>query len=153
MMKNIIIFCIGFAAGVACCNLPEQRSASLPGRTTVLTRVDTVRVTCPEIVVVRAAGEFTERFATVADSVGCTDSADVRVPCSQAVYAGGGYRAYVSGYRPRLDSIILHRPTVERIQTVAVRQRRLGIALQAGYGFTPKGLQPYVGVGISWRIL
>lgn len=153
MMKNIIIFCIGFAAGVACCNLPEQRSASLPGRTTVLTRVDTVRVTCPEIVVVRAAGEFTERFATVADSVGCTDSADVRVPCLQAVYAGGGYRAYVSGYRPRLDSIILHRPTVERIQTVAVRQRRLGIALQAGYGFTPKGLQPYVGVGISWRIL
>lgn len=151
-MKNIIILCVGFAAGMAYCNLSEHRPAALPGRTTVLTRVDTVRVTRPEIVVVRAAGEFTERFA-VADSAGCTDSADVRVPCSQAVYAGDGYRAYVSGYRPKLDSIILHRPTVERIQAVAVRQRRLGIALQAGYGFTPKGLQPYVGVGISWRIL
>lgn len=152
MMKNIIILCVGFVAGMACCNLSEHRPAVLPGRTTVLTRVDTVRVTRPEIVVVRAAGEFTERFE-VADSAGRTDSADVRVPCSQAVYAGDGYRAYVSGYRPKLDSIILHRPTVERIQTVAVRQRRLGIALQAGYGFTPKGLQPYVGVGISWRIL
>lgn len=152
MMKNIIILCVGFVAGMACCNLSEHRPAVLPGRTTVLTRVDTVRVTRPEIVVVRAAGEFTERFE-VADSAGHTDSADVRVPCSQAVYAGDGYRAYVSGYRPKLDSIILHRPTVERIQTVAVRQRRLGIALQAGYGFTPKGLQPYVGVGISWRIL
>lgn len=153
MMKNIIIFCIGFAAGVACCNLSEHRPEVLPGRTTVLTRVDTVRVIRPEFVVVRAAGEFTERFATVADSVGRTDSADVRVPCSQAVYAGDGYRAYVSGYRPRLDSIILHRPTVECFRTAPVRQRRLGIALQAGYGFTPKGLQPYVGVGISWRIL
>lgn len=152
MMKNIIILCVGFLAGMACCNLSEHRPAVLPGRTTVLTRVDTVRVTRPEIVVVRAAGEFTERFE-VADSAGRTDSADVRVPCAQAVYAGDGYRAYVSGYRPKLDSIILHRPTVERIQTVAVRQRRLGIALQAGYGFTPKGLQPYVGVGISWRIL
>lgn len=153
MMRNFIILCVGFAAGVACCRLSEHPTAAVPGRTTVLMRVDTVRVIQPEIVVVRAVGEFTERLAAVTDSVGHADSAEVRIPCSQAVYAGDGYRAYVSGYRPKLDSIILHRPTLERFQAAPASQRRLAIAIQAGYGFTPKGVQPYVGVGISWRIL
>ena len=62
-----------------------------------------------------------------------------------------GCRAYVSGYKPRLDSLALFRSTaaVSVVQPEARRERRFSVGLQAGYGITPKGLQPYIGLGIS----
>ncbi|MDE6854744.1 MAG: hypothetical protein K2J38_06765 [Muribaculaceae bacterium] len=152
-MKNIMILIAGFIAGVAFCNLSDSRPTAEPGRTTVLLRVDTVRGTRPEIVVVRAAGEFTDRFKVLTDSTGATDSVEATVPCTQAVYAGEGYKAYVSGYRPKLDSIILHHPSATVVRAAPAAERRFSIGVQAGYGLTPRGMQPYVGVGITWKIL
>lgn len=78
-----------------------------------------------------------------------TDSVDVEIPITQKKYEGEGYRAYVSGYNPSLDSLLLFRE-VERVTIRSpTKSPRFSVGLQAGYGITPKGFQPYIGVGIA----
>lgn len=113
-------------------------------------RIDTVRVTQPETVYVRQLGSRQVRLP-LADTVAAVcDSADVVIPVEQSVSEGEGYRAYVSGYRPRLDSLVFVR--TENIALLPARQKRWSFGVQAGYGLTPRGLQPYIGVGIAFRL-
>lgn len=77
------------------------------------------------------------------------DSAIISLPITQTKYETDEYRAYVSGYKAKLDSIFVHKTvTTVRIRE-PTKQKRFSIELQAGYGMTPKGFQPYVGVGVS----
>lgn len=83
------------------------------------------------------------------------DSANVQIPITQKVYSDSTYTAYVSGYLPCLDSIVLNLPT----NIVTIKQqykpKRWSIGIHAGYGImlngTPK-LSPYIGVGISYNL-
>ncbi len=92
------------------------------------------------------------------------DSADVLIddtakmvmlPITQQVYRDTTYTAWVSGYRPQLDSIEVYPRTLIVRQTAlpAARPRRWSFGIQAGYGYTPKGMQPYVGIGININLL
>lgn len=77
------------------------------------------------------------------------DSVSVTIPITQKLYETEDYRAYISGYNARLDSIFVNsKSTVVRIRDPA-KPKRFSIGLQAGYGMTPKGFQPYVGIGVS----
>lgn len=70
------------------------------------------------------------------------------------------YDAWISGYRPELDSLRIYRNTAQLINTTTVktyqRPKRWGIGIQVGYGMTvaaePK-LHPYIGIGLSYNIL
>lgn len=77
------------------------------------------------------------------------DSAEVIIPITQKVYETPDYRAYISGYRASMDSIFIRQQTT----TIRIREptkpKRFSIGLQVGYGMTPKGFQPYAGVGVS----
>lgn len=87
-------------------------------------------------------------------SDGLKDSVRAVVPITQKVYADSTYKAWVSGYNPRLDSIQVYRQTIVTTKTeTVVRKRRIGIGVQAGYGygFQYRGLEPYVGLGVSWN--
>lgn len=110
-------------------------------------RIDTVRVVQPEVIVIHSREPVKEKLA-VAES---DDSVEVLVPVEQRVYTGPEYKAFVSGHMPRLDSIEIYRPVT--VVQQPKKDRRLSIGLQAGYGLTPAGLQPYVGLGLSIRIL
>ena len=81
-----------------------------------------------------------------------SDSAAVVFPITQMVYSDTDYRAWVSGYEPRLDSIKVFPRTVTVRETKYKPPSRFSIGLQGGYGITPKGLQPYIGVGVNVRI-
>lgn len=81
------------------------------------------------------------------------DSVKVQIPISQKVYEDTLYRAYVSGYEPNLDSITIKQRTTYITHTIRDKESRFRIGLQAGYGLTPKGMQPYVGVGLSYRLM
>lgn len=81
---------------------------------------------------------------------------DTVVPREQAYYEDSLYRAWVSGYRPRLDSLVVFPRTVTNevtndiYHTIKVRDtRRWGLGLQAGYGY-PGGF--YVGAGVSYNL-
>ncbi|MFR1988145.1 MAG: DUF6808 domain-containing protein, partial [Prevotellamassilia sp.] len=73
---------------------------------------------------------------------------------TQQVYRDTTYTAWVSGYRPQLDSIEVYPRTLIVRQTAppAAKPRRWSVGVQGGYGLTPKGLQPYVGVGLSVKL-
>lgn len=79
------------------------------------------------------------------------DSIDVLVPISQKVYEDSTYRAYVSGYNANLDSIyVFHRTEyITNNILIKTKPKRFSIGVQAGYGMTPRGFQPYIGIGIS----
>ena len=93
------------------------------------------------------------------DSV-CPDSAKVTLPITSHTYGGNGWRAVVSGFRPRLDSLVLFterqtvtvsRPALSGGNAVRRRWWQPSVGVQAGVGLTPRGVQPYVGVGATWE--
>ena len=89
-------------------------------------------------------------FVHAVDTVHRSDSVAVAIPITQKVYEDSTYRAYVSGYRPRLDSLFLFPRT--QIITVREKPRRWNIGVGAGYGLTPRGFQPFVGVTVSYTL-
>ena len=113
---------------------------------------DTVVIRQPEVMVVRSLEPRRARMAVVAETAdpADTDSAVVSVPIEQHEYHGEGYRAWVSGYAPALDSIAIER-SITVVQPTD-RQRRWSVGLQAGVGLTPHGVEPYIGVGVSFRL-
>lgn len=81
------------------------------------------------------------------------DSVFVQVPIEQKVYSDSNYTAWVSGYRPRLDSISITHQEVSfhKLVNNSKGSKRLYLGIQVGYGITPRGMQPYLGLGVSYR--
>lgn len=104
--------------------------------------VRTIHVRVP--VAVPAAPADTAFAANVPDTV------EAVLPVTQRIYADSSYRAYVSGYRPQLDSIEVYPRTVTRSVQQPVRRWSMGV--QAGVGITPRGVLPYAGVGVTYRL-
>lgn len=86
------------------------------------------------------------------------DSANVRLPISQRVYRDSNYTAWVSGYKPSLDSIHTYNKmvyttrTIERTITKPPRKWGIGINVGYGYGINSKLFEPYIGVGVTYVI-
>lgn len=80
------------------------------------------------------------------------DSAVVVIPITQKVYKEKEYEAWVSGYKPNLDSIHTFIPTTVITNIPKQKERRFGLGISAGYGFTNKGFSPTISVGIYYKI-
>lgn len=86
------------------------------------------------------------------------DGIEVEIPITQKMYETDKYRAYVSGFSPQLDSLILF--TGHDIMTVTGdypkhKKKRFGISLQLGYGVTLRGtpqFSPCISVGLSYNL-
>lgn len=77
----------------------------------------------------------------------------MELPITQLHYADTTYEAWVSGYAPQLDSIYVF-PKREIVTTVIKQPpKRWHIGIQAGAGITPCGVQPFVGVGLTYSFL
>lgn len=93
---------------------------------------------------------------TVADTL-LSDSVTVEIPITQKVYQDSTYQAWVSGYKPSLDSIRIFQPitTITRTITnteVKYKSKRWGVGVQAGLGITPTKVEPYIGIGVTYNI-
>nr|DAE17451.1 MAG TPA: hypothetical protein [Phage sp. ctSLR2] len=81
---------------------------------------------------------------------------DTVVYREQAYYEDSLYRAWVSGYRPRLDSIeiyprtVTHTITNDIYHTIVLKKKRWGIGLQVGYGYPDDW---FIGIGITYNLL
>lgn len=86
------------------------------------------------------------------------DSVDVVIPITKKVYKDSLYTAYVSGYNPKLDSLVLH--SQHEVITIndcypRSRKKRWSIGVQIGYGIALRGVPeftPYIGVGVSCNL-
>ena len=91
------------------------------------------------------------------DTVEVRDS--VELPVEQKVYKDSDYVAYVSGVMPSLDSLNIFRRTevVTITETITKREKapRWSFGLQAGYGYglRSRQVEPFVGVGVTYRFL
>ncbi|MEG2122064.1 MAG: hypothetical protein RRZ64_08420 [Rikenellaceae bacterium] len=78
---------------------------------------------------------------------------EVAVPINNYVFSDSLYRAEVSGYGVSLDKMEIFNSTkIITVTPPTASPKRWGIGLSAGYCATPKGLQPYLGVGLSYNI-
>lgn len=123
--------------------------------TTKVTVVDSVKKSFPVPVDSFVVRYIIRALPVASDSATkqfVSDSVKVQIPISQKVYEDTLYRAYISGYEPNLDSITIKQRITYITHTIRDKESRFRIGLQAGYGLTPKGMQPYVGVGLSYRL-
>lgn len=99
-------------------------------------------------------------FITRVDTVFLQSAADtifheVTIPIQQKEYRTDDYFAVIEGYRPSLIRMEVfpetHYITKTTVQTIK-KKPRLGIGVQAGYGYSHNGLSPYVGVGLQYNI-
>lgn len=172
-MKNLrllLFHLLLLLAAYAFCRLivgARQRAESAQHavrRDTLIIR-DTLRIDRPVPVREEVVRYVTVRVAADSSNLANIgkDSADVLtddtaqtvvLPITQQVYHDTAYTAWVSGYAVALDSIEVYPRTLIVRQTAppAAKPRRWSVGVQGGYGLTPKGLQPYVGVGVGFRI-
>ena len=100
------------------------------------------------------------------DTLRITDTIYIRLPIEQRYYTGPHYEAWISGLRPRLDSLRIRTETlrlttattVTRTATTARQPKpeRWGIGIQLGYGMTiahQPQFRPYIGIGISYNLI
>jgi len=95
----------------------------------------------------------------VTDTLMLHDTVLVHLPIEQRQYGDSRYTAWVSGYRPALDSIQIYQTTryITKEIKVTPKPKRWGIGLQAGYGVSLHNSKihsvPYVGVGVSYSLI
>jgi hypothetical protein len=120
-------------------------------RDTIIVR-DTIREYYPqevERVVVRT--ERVEVPIIVRDTI--REVVEVEIPIEEREYKSEEYYAIIGGYKPYLKSIEVYPRTAYINSTETIKKRKhwgVSLGVQGGYGFTPKGWQPYAGVGVSF---
>jgi hypothetical protein len=100
-------------------------------------------------------------FVIIKDTIRLKDTVYLKLPREQKIYQEENYRAWISGYRPELDSINIFRNTQQIITSTTIRSKqkshRWGIGIQAGYGITlqQNTIKPtqYIGIGVNYNLL
>lgn len=99
--------------------------------------------------------DFTQFGLPLQTEVDEKDSVTIELPITERTYKDDEYYAVVRGYDPSLKYIEVYPRTVYLTTTETItKQKRWNISFgaQMGYGFTPKGWQPYTGLGITFGI-
>ena len=143
---------MAFAIGMNC---RKERYVQTQSVSDTVVVHDTLVVRLPPVIA--QAPLQSRRIVVAADSVEAaadTDSVAVTFPAVSRKYVGEGYEAYVSGIDPMLDSLRLFSTTKQITTHIAApaRNSRWSVGVSAGYAATPRGLQPYVGIGVSYRL-
>lgn len=111
---------------------------------------DTVRIEKPVLVKSKPLGYRRIKIDSIRGGDSIREKDTVYIPYIQKEYSSERYRAYVSGYDVELDSLKVY-PESTVIRT-RIKPRRVGLGIIAGYGYGTRGLSPFVGLGIYYRI-
>ena len=161
-MRNALIGLLSLVVGAAAGMLLSRSCVDKGENSEVVVRTDTlyVRDTIVENNPVYVTNTVIDTMlVAVRDTVTVRDTAYIVIEREQKHYRGDNYEAWVSGYRPRLDSIYVFPETRYITNEIQVKRKphKWGIGIQAGYGVTlPNGkpqMAPYIGIGISYNIV
>lgn len=132
---------------------PYRKRTERPVFSDTIIYYDTVRVEIPvakDSIIIRYVTEkLPVRHTEAEGNSEKPDSAEVVLPITQKVYSGDLYRAYVSGYRPSLDSLFICSPVRE--VTIREKPKRWGIGPYVGVDAFGRGLS--VGVSLHYSIV
>lgn len=157
----VIVFLIAFAgvSSMSRCHRNNSTAPEIIVRVDTLYLHDTIRLEKPVPQLIKTIDTF---LVAITDTVRIKDTVFVNLPREQKIYQEENFRAWISGYRPQLDSIHIYRNTHQVITSTTIHQkpvkpRRWGIGIQAGYGFTYQQNTikpvPYIGIGLSYHLL
>lgn len=163
LIVGIVVFC------VYCYKVGAERKAAIDrlieGDTVRHVVVyDTIRIVSPEPVTTTQLPAIVRRLPlwrgaanidTETDTVPVEmDSADVVIPVEQKVYTdSANYRAVISGAFVSLDTMeVYSRREVVTIRHPPDKPKRWSLGVGVGYGMTPHGMQPFVGVTLSYSL-
>lgn len=173
LSKSVAIFMIVMAAAVCFLSLEVYRLHRQPAdiiKTDTLIFRDTIFEKVPIITPMPVASRLLRydmvsipRFLIIEVDSGTSqpiggDSVAVRVPIEQKVYSDDSlYTAWISGFHPSLDSLIITRPIVSEKSKVTVRYRdvsriSLGVSLGAGYGIGHRQWDTFIGLAVQIRL-
>ena len=149
-LSNIIAFMCGLWLCLLITRCTNKAATEQPIRDTIVDTIKVVKPIAVDSVVTRYKWVNVERVkdTTIVNEVSevVFDTIRVRLPIESKHYTSINYDAWVSGYEPQLDSIKVYQ------REVKTKQSRWSIGLQSGLGITPKGVQPYIGIGIGYRL-
>lgn len=130
----------------------KKADVELPYKTDTFIRVDTLRERIPYPVYETVIQTVPELFPVYITLEGDTvrEPILVPVPITQKEYVSENYHAWVSGYKPSLDSIDIFR--TKAYITKRQLSRRWGLGISSGYGVGRSGLSPYIGLGVYYRL-
>ncbi len=150
-----LALCACFLSGFLLCKHTQTRNKPTDTIHTIV--YDTLHYRTPiayDSVVVRYAKKYETVTKTINDTVVYNDTISISLPITQKQYRDSTYEAWVSGYEVQLDSInVFSKTVVKTITQPAQKTKRWGIGVNAGYGYTPNGFSPYIGVGLQYNIL
>lgn len=98
-----------------------------------------------------------DSFPNLSQAVPTAEMEDsLELEITQKVYSDSTYTAYVSGYRPNLDSIFVRQKvitnTIYETRTIEAKKFRrwnVGVIGGYGYGFQSMTFEPFIGVGLT----
>lgn len=124
--------------------------------TVYVVRWDTLTIEKPTEIV-----RYVDRFDTIRltdeSVIVVTIDSTAIIPIECATYKDSTekakYEAFLSGFRPQLDSIRIECMNTETIitETKTVPGTRWGVGIQAGIGYSGK-FSPYIGIGLQYRL-
>lgn len=150
-MKNTLIITLTIALILASYFLGKRTPTEveiIKTDTITLTKIDTIRVTKVKEIEKRVVDTI---LVAIKDTIILNDTAFIQLPREQKIYTGENYKAWVSGYRPKLDSLNIYEKTIIKEVTNTV-EKKWGVGVMGGYGITREGLSPFIGVGIYYKI-
>ena len=163
----VLIFCMGGAFFFGRSTMREDVNHIRIERDTIIIH-DTIREYYPRYISEVSVGktaikiptlllcrDFTQFGLPLQTEVDEIDSVTIELPITERTYKDDEYYAIVRGYDPSLKYIEVYPRTVYLTTTETItKQKRWNISFgaQMGYGFTPKGWQPYTGLGITFGI-
>ena len=154
----LLLFNIVNAIGYFVNEHRNSHSSEMKVKVDTLLVYDTILVEKPVIKKVEIIDTLLLMVPTT-DTLMMHDTVFVHLPIEQRQYGDPRYTAWVSGYRPQLDSIHIYQRTeyiTKEIKT-NTKPKRWGIGLQAGYGVSLHEGQiqpgPYIGVGLYYSLI
>lgn len=149
-LSNIIAFICGLWLCLLITRCTNKAATEPPLRDTIVDTIKVVKPIAVDSVVTRYKWVTLERVkdTTIVNEVSevVFDTIRVRLPIESKHYSTTNYDAWVSGYEPTLDSIKVYN------REIKPKQSRWSVGLQGGVGMTPKGVQPYVGIGVAYKL-
>lgn len=153
-MKNTLIISLVIALILASYFLGRKTPTQveiIKRDTITVTKIDTVRITKVREVEKRVVDTI---LVAVKDTIVLNDTTYIQLPREQKTYEGENYKAWVSGFQPKLDSLNIQQKTMIKEVTNTIKTHKSwGLGVMGGYGVTNGGATPFIGVGIYYKIL
>ena len=156
IVPYIIIFLCLILLLLNNCQPPKIQKEIITHTDTIYT-TETIYVKVKEPVeVIRYKDRVFRDTVTIKDTI----KQVVDIPMERVTYEDSLYKAILSGYKPRIESMEIYAPhtTIEtNTEQIITKYRndysRWSLGVSGGYAIINNGLSPYIGVGINYDVL